>query len=1136
MAILLNFVSLRRIFAAGWWSVRFLLTVLGMSLICSVSAFGATYGYASTPLAWIDNASHTDVVWTGAAGAPAPECTGGYAAIDDDITQELPIGFNFTFGATTYSQLRVMSNGRLQFSNPYCYFGTQTVGPPPTYTVPYPNGNLNNTMRVYGADFCPAGGGAGCSGRVTYASLGVAPYRYFVVTWSQMKEWNSGTSLFNVQMILYENGDFVYQYKDVANVSQGDGQTGYQLTSGDYLVIDSTTINSLAYTALRFFKPTPPIAEYRFDECSVSASNSVIDSSGNNLNGTANGGVTAAAGGIVCTGLKFSGASGTYVTVPNNALLNQPYVSVAAWARRTAAAFKSWEAILAKGDTTYRLHLNGGCSINGITTPNAFTFGFNGGCGNADLNSGVVPVANQWYHVVGTYDGVTIKIFVNGILRNSQALTTTIGNNSFPLHIGDNSQQANRNWSGDIDEVKIFDRALPDTEVLSMYNNESLGLQRDGTLRGCSVCNATLGRYNAFESSLPAGTISGVIKTKIAGATFASSSGNIRIVALNAAKTAVDTTANASNIRVEILDASNEAGLPDANGCYAGTTVITTTGNQSISSGVGTISPSPNVAEAYPRVRLRVFSPPGNPTSIGCSSDVFAIRPAYFSVSGGGSQDANWLTAGAARTLSNTAASGGNVHAAGAPFSINGLVARNGANNTTTNYQGSPIILPGNLILPDPSYCAANGYSCAPGNFSIASWNYSSGTLSSSSASYSDVGAFSWEAEDRTFANVDMADSSKIQRYFNSNAVIYTGRFVPASYQLVLNTPMLQTFGSACAARSFTYLGQPFGYAVAPGVSVSAMSGAVAPALTSNYLGTVGSGGLWKLASPLAYSSATCTAPTQTCALTRQSGATRLITTYALGAVTPGWDGSNVATQTGIATIAPSNNGAGALAFGSTDKLALFRDPATPQAPYTATVTLALQLDDYSEGGAVPASCASAPAISGNPTCISGTLAATPLSFDSGNVFRYGRLQLGNAYGSELLDLPIPLEAQYWDPAGYFVKNAADSCTSFNVSSIVLSNFTQNLAACETQLAPTGSQSLVGGKLPLRLLKPGAGNTGSVSLALNIGSVASGSTCTAAAPTPATAADLPWFGTANPSGRATFGVYKTPLIYRRENY
>ena len=50
--------------------------------------------------------------------------------------------------------------------------------------------------------------------RVTYASLGVAPYRYFVVTWSQMREWNSGTSLFNVQMILYENGDFVYQYKD----------------------------------------------------------------------------------------------------------------------------------------------------------------------------------------------------------------------------------------------------------------------------------------------------------------------------------------------------------------------------------------------------------------------------------------------------------------------------------------------------------------------------------------------------------------------------------------------------------------------------------------------------------------------------------------------------------------------------------------------------------------------------------------------------------------------------------------------------------------------------------------------------------------------------------------------------------
>ena len=99
------------------------------------------------------------------------------------------------------------------------------------------------------------------SGNSEVELIGSAPNRQFVVTWSQMKEWNSGSSLFNVQMILQESGDFIYQYKDIANTSQGMGQVGYQLSAADYVAVDLTTINSLAYSSLRFFKPTAPLAE-----------------------------------------------------------------------------------------------------------------------------------------------------------------------------------------------------------------------------------------------------------------------------------------------------------------------------------------------------------------------------------------------------------------------------------------------------------------------------------------------------------------------------------------------------------------------------------------------------------------------------------------------------------------------------------------------------------------------------------------------------------------------------------------------------------------------------------------------------------------------------------------------------------
>lgn len=155
---------------------------------------------------------------------------------------------------------------------------------------------------------------------------------------------------------------------------------------------------------------------------------------------------------------------------------------------------------------------------------------------------------------------------------------------------------------------------------------------------------------------------------------------------------------------------------------------------------------------------------------------------------------------------------------------------------------------------------------------------------------------------------------------------------------------------------------------------------------------------------------------------------------------------------------------------------------------------------------------------------------------DGATSVRGGRLQLGNAYGSELLALPIPLEAQNWAAGGYYVTNRDDSCTHFTASSIVLTNFTQNLVACETYFSPSGTVTLAKGMAPLRLTAPGGGNDGSVSLALNIGSAAAGSTCVSSTSSSATAANLPWFGSIHPAGRATFGVFKTPLIYRRESY
>ncbi|HQO09667.1 MAG TPA: FG-GAP-like repeat-containing protein [Clostridiales bacterium] len=83
---------------------------------------------------------------------------------------------------------------------------------------------------------------------------------------------------------------------------------------------------------------------------------------------------------------------------------------------------------------------------------------------------------NQWYHMAFTYDGTTVKVYVNGLLKSSAAtaggpIVQTAGN----IHIG-KPEFANHSFTGSIDEVAIWDNALPGTEILRHYQNGMNGL------------------------------------------------------------------------------------------------------------------------------------------------------------------------------------------------------------------------------------------------------------------------------------------------------------------------------------------------------------------------------------------------------------------------------------------------------------------------------------------------------------------------------------------------------------------------------------------------------------------------------------------------------------------------------------
>ena len=77
---------------------------------------------------------------------------------------------------------------------------------------------------------------------------------------------------------------------------------------------------------------------------------------------------------------------------------------------------------------------------------------------------------NNWHHLVSVRDGSTFKLFVNGdLVADSSLGSHTYNNNSF--YIG-YAPAWNQYFKGFIDDVRIYNRALSDSEVSLLYNTE----------------------------------------------------------------------------------------------------------------------------------------------------------------------------------------------------------------------------------------------------------------------------------------------------------------------------------------------------------------------------------------------------------------------------------------------------------------------------------------------------------------------------------------------------------------------------------------------------------------------------------------------------------------------------------------
>jgi MSHA biogenesis protein MshQ len=312
-----------------------------------------------------------------------------------------------------------------------------------------------------------------------------------------------------------------------------------------------------------------------------------------------------------------------------------------------------------------------------------------------------------------------------------------------------------------------------------------------------------------------------------------------------------------------------------------------------------------------------------------------------------------------------------------------------------------------------------------------------------------------------------------------ASTVPLLGRFIPARLDVTPNAP---SFANACVAGSFGYLGQEFGFSVAPEFTVSGRN--VQGAVTGNYVNVAGGGAplsqFWKLSTALANRTYSNTAAT----------------TAVLSRTTVG-DAYAAQGNTAVPFALPSEfDGTGLLrvpgAAPNRDRLT-YAKPVAPAAPFNAEVSMTIAASDLTDSDGA---CYDVAPL--------GSCDAFSITGIAGTIQRWGRIVTTNAFGPELIDLQIPMRAEFFNGSA-FVPNTDDACSIVSSASLVDANPSDALLPSETCVQDVGSPGASGlgcsvtgpvarrysatptaGVFNLWLRASGAGNAGVLDLTPNV--------------------------------------------------
>jgi hypothetical protein len=183
--------------------------------------------------------------------------------------------------------------------------------------------------------------------------------------------------------------------------------------------------------------------------------------------------------------IRFNGTS-TVITVPDHASYSQATtgaLTISCWINPETLSMTTQESTgyvvflskqgLNTNEWGFRMY-NTGNSEGRANRISFYTFTNSGGLGDGVAFTEPIT-AGQWIHVTATIDSSKVmQIFKNGIKKDQFTSTQTLTDEASIVRIGagaSNSDTISSYWQGMIDDVRIFNRVLGDSEIMDLYRS-----------------------------------------------------------------------------------------------------------------------------------------------------------------------------------------------------------------------------------------------------------------------------------------------------------------------------------------------------------------------------------------------------------------------------------------------------------------------------------------------------------------------------------------------------------------------------------------------------------------------------------------------------------------------------------------